>query len=589
MIKSVGYIRVSTDKQDFERQRDEITQYAAKNDFVISQFFEDKQSGSDYKDRKGFQELLQYLEDHPDMQVIIFDEISRMGRDTAEQVIAYKQLSHKGIRIYTRGKGEFGKNKEDTLLFTVLSAIAEYEKQTIVDRTSSGRRRVVREGATQISIKPYGYNLLLTERKDRIVFKRQFVELNPEEAEVVRQIFRIVDDGGSVSDVIRHLKKHGIRTPEGNEIWGSSTVLRILHNSMYYGKWQFGKFYKNRKTKYSLSKRSASDLIIVDVPPIIPQDMFDRAQTKIKASREKFNPKNLKDTYLLKGIGICACGRMLQCYRETKSQKRIYRCPERNIEGIAQKTCPVNSLHADFVENILLTELKKNVENPDFFQEIKLQELQARQSNADLFQTKISRLTQEIEEGNSLVKAYYEKAAKAELQNAGKSDILENLADSKLQEVEEKRQELKKLQDGLKKDENNALDLNVLENIQAALKDIGKQEVLAVSYSDQSRRLEFFRKYVNEVRVTILEQDTAALRETLGKLRQQKLFARGNVAIKELYRTCFTREHTLKTRAINVINCKVEFTGNLTVNIKFPYFHDKPEMAVSYVVEGMGR
>jgi len=58
--------------------------------------------------------------------------------------MAYKQLSHKGIRIYTRGKGEFGKNKEDNLLFTVLSAIAEYEKQTIVDRTSSGRRRVVR-------------------------------------------------------------------------------------------------------------------------------------------------------------------------------------------------------------------------------------------------------------------------------------------------------------------------------------------------------------------------------------------------------------------------------------------------------------
>ena len=69
MTKSVGYIRVSTDKQDFERQRDEITDYAQRNDFHITKFFEDKHTGSDYKDRKGFQELLQYLEDHPDIQL----------------------------------------------------------------------------------------------------------------------------------------------------------------------------------------------------------------------------------------------------------------------------------------------------------------------------------------------------------------------------------------------------------------------------------------------------------------------------------------------------------------------------------------
>jgi len=54
MTKSVGYIRVSTDKQDFERQRDEITEYAKRNDFEIVRFFEDKHTGSDYKDRKVF-------------------------------------------------------------------------------------------------------------------------------------------------------------------------------------------------------------------------------------------------------------------------------------------------------------------------------------------------------------------------------------------------------------------------------------------------------------------------------------------------------------------------------------------------------
>ena len=128
MEQALGYIRVSTDKQDYERQRDEIMLYAKKMDFAVAKIFEDKQSGSDYDDRVGFQDLLIYLDENPHIKIIIFDEISRMGRDTAMQVTTYKELTRKGVRVFTRGKGEFGSNKEDNLLFTVLSAIADYEK-----------------------------------------------------------------------------------------------------------------------------------------------------------------------------------------------------------------------------------------------------------------------------------------------------------------------------------------------------------------------------------------------------------------------------------------------------------------------------
>lgn len=584
MIQSVGYIRVSTTMQDFERQRDEINEYARRNDFVITKFFEDKHTGSDYEGRKGFQCLMDYLEEYPEIKVIIFDEISRMGRDTAEQVITYKKLSLKGIRIYTRGKGEFGRNKEDNLLFTVLSAISEYEKQTIIDRTSSGRRRVVREGATQISKKPYGYNILLTQKKDRQVIKRQFVEINKKEASVVKKIFTMIDGRSSITDIIRYLKKNIINSPTGNKIWGSSTIVRILHNTMYYGKWQFGKYYKNHKTEYSLSKRNEDEFIIVDIPAIIEKELFDRVQIKIKEKRDRFNPKNQKQIYLLKGLLICHCNRYIQSSSDTRSKGRTHRCPQRNLREIVQKTCHIRSVNCDFLEKIFIFELKKKILDNDYFQKLKLEKLKNYQSPILGLQEQIDCLNQNILTGNQLLKSYYEKAAKYELENQEKANIFESLADSKLEEIKQKKTEISALQREMNGLQENNIDMSVFQNIKKGLEFITKKELEELSRSNQQSKQGFLRKYVKEVRLRYLEDETSRLRASIQQLRKKGIFKKNNVHLKKLYLTCFTKEHQLKQCAIQVLALYVKFVNNLVIEIKFPYFHKSPDMAYNYIL-----
>jgi len=586
--KAVGYIRVSTDKQDFERQRQEIMDYSKKNDFLITKVFEDKQSGSDYADRTGFQDLLLYLKETPEVKIVIFDEVSRMGRDTAQQVTTYKALSKMGVRVFTRGKGEFGANKEDSLLFTVLSAIADYERQTIIDRTSSGRRKVVKDGATQISQQLYGYDLILTKKKNRQVIRRQSIKVNKDEAAAVKTMFQMVDKNGSVNDVIRWLKESRIPSPKGGKVWGKSTVLRILHNTTYHGEWRFGKFYKDGRTKFSMSRRPDKEHIVVKVPKIISKKLFTSVQDKLESNQVKFNPRNQKYTYLLKGLARCQCGTTIQCLYESKSDRRTYRCPQRNINGLQKRTCPIRVLQADFIEKILLHELKAKIEDPDFFKDLKLQKLKQYKTPHIKLQKQIDKMGDEIDKNESLIKKYYEKSVGLIQKNPDKAEFFEALADDKLKENRERKTEVTKLRSALEKLKGQKVNLDMFKDIKRGLDFITSQEVDKFNKASQEKKLEFVRTYIKGVDIKVLQPETKKLLEKIGQLRDMGLYKQGNEAYKGLYYSAFDRQGNPKEKlGLSVMRIEVEFTNNYKVHIDLPYFYSNPEIAVSYLTNGV--
>ncbi len=586
MIKAIGYIRVSTDQQDFERQRQEIVEYAKRNNFLVLKIFEDKHTGSEYEERAGFQDLLTYLSDFPEVKVVIFDEVSRMGRDTAHQVITYKQLSKRGIRIYTRGKGEFGNNKEDSLLFTVLSAIADYEKQTIIDRTSSGRRKVVKDGFTQTSQSPYGYDLILTQKKDRQVNKRQSIEIRQHEAPHVKEMFRIIDEGGTVYDIIKYFKSHAIRPRKGGLSWGKSSILRILHSTTYYGEWKFGKMVKNGKTKYSLSKRKSEDLITVKVPEIISKELFDRVQTKLYARKHELNPKNQKHIYLLKGITHCNCNHAISCYFEERTKTRIYRCPQRNVNGVIDKTCQIKSINADYIEKLLLIELRKKMSDSKFFEQVRKEELKNNQKPILSTEENIKTLERKIIQNDSLLKSYFEKSMSLVAENAEKAQIFEKMADDLLIVNKNHRVELDKLKSNYESQKKTVIDFDQLKTVRKALLAMSEQEIHDFNDNDQEGKVQFVRKYIKEVKLMYRPVETVRLRSVIAKTRNEGIYKAENKHLKELYLTVFNKNHEIRAKsAIQVLSMDVSFVNNYTLPIEFIYFHEKPDLAVSYIAD----
>lgn len=579
--KTAGYIRVSTDKQDFERQRGEIIRYAERNDFTVVKIFEDKQTGSDYENRIGFQDLLIFLEENQDVKVIIFDEVSRMGRDTAQQVATYKQLVKKGVKIFTVGKGEFGCNKEDTLLFTVLSAIAEYEKQTIIDRTSSGRRKVVRDGATQISHRPFGYNIILTEKKQNQVLKRQFIRINEREAEAVRGIYKIIDEGGTLIRAIQYLNRSGVK-PVKSSKWARSSVLRMLHNTIYFGEWQFGKFYKNGKTKYSVSKRPLEQLLVVKVPAIISREVYDRVQSRLTVQKNKFNPRNQKSDFLLKGLCRCHCGRVITCVTDIRSKHRLYRCPQRNQLDVEKKTCPIKSVKADFLEKVLLIELEKKISNPKFCRELKLSRIEGQKRDLEVSQSRIDAIKQQILAKEELMKVYYEKAAKTALENPAKAAVHEKLADSYIVDVRTLKKEMADLEVDLKHQETSQVDVTMLQDIKKALKYVTRKELEAFSTSTQ--KIEFVRKYIKNIQLEYRMLETKKLHKKISSLKRLGIYKKENADIRPLFFTIANSDQKPLNNPLYILRIGVTFVNNLVVNIDIPYFHKRPEIASSYLV-----
>src|ERR1019366_10241669 len=111
--------------------------------------------------------------------------------------------------------------------------------------------------------------------------------------------------------------------PRKSEVWGKSSVLKILHNEMYAGVWHYNKFQccepRQRRTKTAYRKRIKSSLrqrpraewIPLELPTrlrLVRRNRWERVQARLKQNTA-FSPRNEKHQYLLKGLVQCGgCG-----------------------------------------------------------------------------------------------------------------------------------------------------------------------------------------------------------------------------------------------------------------------------------------
>jgi len=136
-MKVLGYIRVSTERQDINNQRMEILEYGRKHDLKIKDFIEIEISSRESKKQRRIEELLEQL--HAGDTVIV-SELSRLGRSTAEVIDIVNELVRLGISLVAIKQNlqvKDGKkmDMQTKVIVTMFSLFAELERDIISERT----------------------------------------------------------------------------------------------------------------------------------------------------------------------------------------------------------------------------------------------------------------------------------------------------------------------------------------------------------------------------------------------------------------------------------------------------------------------
>ena len=208
MDKVVILARVSTDKQEYQRQVNELNDYCNHVGWSVAATFCNKVSGAKtIEERTEIQELIQYVKTHEISRVVCL-EISRLGRNTLEALKVIQCLNENGVSLYVKNYNLSTLNPDGkvnpvaSLICTILLEIASMERLTIKERMTSGRNQYIAK-CRQQGIK---MGRPATYRKSEDAYKQQYAK----EISLLRKgisLRNITAITGTSINTLRKLKK----------------------------------------------------------------------------------------------------------------------------------------------------------------------------------------------------------------------------------------------------------------------------------------------------------------------------------------------------------------------------------------------
>ena len=282
--KVAAYARVSTESEEqansYQAQVEYYTKLIQKNEAwnFVEVYTDDGISGTSTKNRDGFNRMIaDALAGKIDM--ILTKSCSRFARNTVTTLTTIRQLKEKGIDVFFEKENIHSTDSKGELLLTIMSSLAQDESRNISENVKWGHRQRFSKGQVYMHYKWFlGYEKG-PDGKPAIV---------PEEAKVVRLIYRLFLNGLPLNAIARELMRQGIKTPGEKEKWSLSTIKSILTNERYKGDCLLQKtFSEDFITKKS--KKNTGELPMYYAknthPAIIKREVFDIVQERMKLVR----------------------------------------------------------------------------------------------------------------------------------------------------------------------------------------------------------------------------------------------------------------------------------------------------------------
>lgn len=442
------------DGYSLDAQDDRITKYADAFDFEIVGKYEDAgKSGKSIEGRAEFKKMLEDIESNKDgVSYVLVFKLSRFGRNAADVLSTLQFMQDYDVNLICVEDGIDSSKDAGKLMISVLSAVAEIERENILVQTMEGRRQKAREGKWNGGFAPYGYSL-----------NNGKLEIEESEAEAIRLIFdKYTNTDMGSNGIAKYLAQQGIAKKErqnGNSPLFSAKLIRdILDNPVYSGKIAFGRRRNEKITgtrQYHIVKQD--DYMVCDGihEAIIDEDTWEKVQEKRKLQAKRYEHVNKgKDEkiHLLSGILCCPmCGSGMYGNKSIKKKNGkhykdyfYYGCKHRSMT-LGHKCTYNKQLQEEKLDSAVAEVIGKLVGNPKF---------------ADMMKKKINIKTDTSEVEKEI--ANYQKQLS---QYIGTKRSLENQIDSLNYDDKHYDRKLSDLQDRLDKMYDN------IEDVEHSLKD----------------------------------------------------------------------------------------------------------------------
>jgi len=373
-LRVAAYCRVSTTLEQQEGSYEaQISYYTEKiksnpNWKLAGIYADDGKSATNTKKRDDFNAMIEdCMAGKIDM--VITKSVSRFARNTVDCLQNIRKLKEKNIAIFFEKEGVNTLESSGELLITILSSQAQEESRNLSENTRWGLVRRFENGIISVNHKKFmGYT---KDENDELV-------IVPEEAEIVRRIFRLYLEGSSYVQIAKILEDDGILTVTGKTSWCPSVIDQMLSNEKYMGDALLQKTY----TVDFLTKKKVKNQGIVpqyyiqdNHEAIIPKELFYRVQEE-KARRASLNKSaatrrakkeksKYSSKYALSDIMICKeCGKPYrrQVWSKNGQKSAVWRCENRLKNGT--KYCRNSpTLKEDVLNEAVMTAINSVVEN----------------------------------------------------------------------------------------------------------------------------------------------------------------------------------------------------------------------------------
>ena len=350
MKTAAAYIRVSTEDQvEFspDSQLARIREYAKRNDYILPQefvFVDEGISGRKAEKRPQFMRMIGLAKQKPKpFDAILLWKFSRFARNREDSIV-YKSMLRKqcGIDVVSITEN-IGDDKMSVLIEALIEAMDEFYSVNLSEEVKRGMTEKARRGGV-LSIPAFGYK----------VENGQYV-IVPEEAEVIKTVFRRYNEGTGMLRIAKDLNAIGIRTHRGGKI-ENRTIEYWLNNPIYIGKIRWtpsGKTSRNYHNPESIITDGGHE-------PIIDNETWELTQKLMKEQKEKYRPYYKPMGSIshwlvsLARCGICG-GPLVNC-------SGYFYCNNRN-KGV----CPGNGgINVKKLERIVMTQLHEIMDSPAY-------------------------------------------------------------------------------------------------------------------------------------------------------------------------------------------------------------------------------